>query len=79
MHLCRSLKEFDNHLMEYMLQGRLVDSGLTNCFLGAVGLIPEVKEPLPQRDFEPVEAVEKHTLKEDLSTDWEAFKNGKAI
>ncbi|WP_202345738.1 hypothetical protein [Leucobacter chromiireducens] len=70
------MKEFDDHLMQYMLQGRLVDTALTNCFLGAVGLIPEISEPLPTRDFEPIEQVEEKTVVEDLSAEWEAFKNG---
>jgi len=78
-HLCRSLKEFDDHLMQYMLQGRLVDTSLTNCFLGAVGLIPQISEPLPARDFDPIEQAEsgeENTAVEDLSAEWEAFKNG---
>ena len=50
-HLCRTLKEFDDHLMSMKLRGQIVDTPLCNCFLSAVGLIPEIREPLPSRDY----------------------------
>lgn len=79
-HLCRTLKEFDDHLMSMKLRGQIVDTPLCNCFLSAVGLIPEIREPLPTRDFETDgKALEEPRQPiEDLATEWEAFKNGEA-
>ncbi|GAA1316498.1 hypothetical protein GCM10020360_03830 [Nonlabens tegetincola] len=75
-HLCRTLKEFDDHLMSMKLRGQVVDTSLCNCFLGAVGLVPEIREPLPTRDFETDgKALEEpRQPNEDLSAEFQAFK-----